>query len=82
MSAVSSAPTQRSLLAPSAAAGALGLVLLAAPSYAQTVPARPTKRHAAAEADAVRPFRINVPEAALYGNSIEYLSKALQSSSE
>jgi hypothetical protein len=56
-SAVSSAPTWRSFLASSAVAGALGLVLLAAPSYAQAVPA--------AEADAVRPFRINVPEAAL-----------------
>jgi pimeloyl-ACP methyl ester carboxylesterase len=65
MFAVSSAPTRRSFLATAAAASALGLVLLAAPSYAQTVPALPTKLHAAAEADAVRPFRINVPEAAL-----------------
>jgi pimeloyl-ACP methyl ester carboxylesterase len=39
-------------LATSAAAGAFGLVLLAAVSYAQEVPA----------ADAVRPFRVNVPE--------------------
>ena len=57
MFAVSSAPTRRSVLATAAAAGALGLVLLAASSSAQTVPALPTKRHAAADADAVRPFR-------------------------
>ena len=57
MFVVSSAPTWRSFLATSAAAGAFGLVLLAAGSYAQTV--------AAAEADAIRPFRINIPEAAL-----------------
>ena len=57
MSAVSSALTWRSFLAASAAAGAFGLILLAAPSYAQTVPA--------AEADAVRPYHINIPEEAL-----------------
>src|SRR5712692_1479433 len=103
-SAVSLAPTRRSFLATSAAAGAIGLVLLAAPSYAQTVPAAdaevsvisplPAKLRAAAEdyvqrtvfyqgehtmtelekvqytakdhtTNAVHPFRINVPEAAL-----------------
>jgi pimeloyl-ACP methyl ester carboxylesterase len=57
MSAVSSALTWRSFLATSAAASAFGLVLLAAPSYAQIVPA--------AEADAVRPYHINIPEEAL-----------------
>ena len=57
MSAASLAPTRRSFLATSAAAGAFGLVLLAAPSYAQTVPA--------AEADVVRPYHINIPEEAL-----------------
>ena len=36
MFAVSSAPTWRSILATSAAAGAFGLALLAAPGYAQT----------------------------------------------
>jgi pimeloyl-ACP methyl ester carboxylesterase len=57
MSAGSFAPSRCSVLATSAAAGAFGLVLLAAPSYAQTVPA--------AEADAVRPYHINIPEEAL-----------------
>jgi len=37
MSAASSVPTRRSLFTQSAAAGGLGLVLLAAPGYAQTV---------------------------------------------
>jgi len=57
MSAGSLMPSRRSVLATSAAAGAFGLVLLAAPSYAQTVPAT--------EADAVRPYHINIPEEAL-----------------
>jgi pimeloyl-ACP methyl ester carboxylesterase len=70
MSAVSLAPARRSFLATSAAAGAFGLVLLASPIYAQTVPAAeaeasvisplPTKMR-----DAVRPFRINIPQEAL-----------------
>jgi hypothetical protein len=42
MSAVSSSPTWRTLLATVAAAGAFGLVLLAAPSYAQTATAKET----------------------------------------
>jgi hypothetical protein len=55
------------VLATAAAVGAFGLVLLAAPCYAQTVPTAvaeasvssllPTKPRAAAEADANRPFR-------------------------
>src|SRR5437016_1029204 len=57
MSAGSLAPTQRSVLATSVAACAFGLLLLAVPSYAQTVPA--------VEADAVRPYHINIPEEAL-----------------
>jgi Epoxide hydrolase N terminus len=57
MFAVSSVPTWRSSLAASAAAGAFGLALLAAASYAKTVPA--------AEADAIRPFHVDVPETAL-----------------
>jgi hypothetical protein len=66
MSAVSSAPTGRSFLATLAAAGAFGLILLAAPSYGQTVPAAraqgsvtsplPAKQLAAAEDKAIRPF--------------------------
>jgi hypothetical protein len=66
-SAVSSSPTRRSFLATTAAAGAFGLVLLVAPSYTQTVPAADAQASviAAAEDNAVRSFRINVPEAAL-----------------
>src|SRR5271169_736607 len=47
----------RSFVAISAVASAFGLGLLAAPSHAQTIPA--------AEDNAIRPFHINVPEAAL-----------------
>jgi hypothetical protein len=67
MSEVSSALTWRSFLATSAAAGAFGLVLLAAPSYAQTVPAADAQASviAAAEDNAIRPFHVNIPEAAL-----------------
>jgi pimeloyl-ACP methyl ester carboxylesterase len=64
---------RRSFLATLAAAGAFGLVLLAAPCYAQTVPAAdaqafvisplPAKLRAPAEDKAIR--RINVPEEAL-----------------
>jgi pimeloyl-ACP methyl ester carboxylesterase len=66
---------RRSLLATGAAAGAFSLVLLAAPCYAQTVPTADAeasvisqlaaKPGAAVEDNAIRPFRINVPEAAL-----------------
>ena len=64
MSAESSAPTRRSFLATSAGAGAFGVVPLAAPSYAQTVPVADARAPviAAAEGNAIRPFRINVPE--------------------
>jgi pimeloyl-ACP methyl ester carboxylesterase len=67
MSAVSSSHTWRSFLATAAAAGAFGLVLLAAPCYAQTVPATGAQASviAAAGDTAIRPFRINVPEEAL-----------------
>jgi Epoxide hydrolase N terminus len=76
MSAASLAPTRRSFLATfSAVASVLGLAMLAAPGCAPTGPAAdaegsvisllPTKLRAAVEADAVRPFRINVPEEAL-----------------
>jgi pimeloyl-ACP methyl ester carboxylesterase len=51
MSPMSSSPDRRTLLAGSAAAGAASLVPVAA--------------RAAAEADAIRPFRINIPEEVL-----------------
>ena len=74
MSAISSSPIRRSFLAASVAAGALGLLLLAASSYAQTVPAdaqaavispRPAKLGVVADDKSIRPFRINFPEVAL-----------------
>jgi pimeloyl-ACP methyl ester carboxylesterase len=69
MFAVPSAPAWRSLLAASAAASALGLALFAAPSYAQTVPAAnagtSAKPSATAEDISIRPYHIDVPEAAL-----------------
>jgi pimeloyl-ACP methyl ester carboxylesterase len=67
MSAVSSALTWRSFLATSAAANAFGLVLFAAPSYAQTVPAADAEASviATAEDNAIRPFHNNIPEEAL-----------------
>ena len=70
MSAVSSSPTWRTLLVTVAAAGAFGLVLLAAPSDAQTVPSAGAQAPvsglgAAVEDTAVRPSHINVPEESL-----------------
>ena len=67
MSAESSVPTRRSFLATSAGAGAFGVVPLAAPSYAQTVPVADARAPviAAAEGNAIRPFPINVAEAEL-----------------
>jgi pimeloyl-ACP methyl ester carboxylesterase len=70
MSAVSSSPTWRNILVTVAVAGAFGLVLLAAPSDAQTVPSADAQTSvsglgAAVEDTAVRPFHINVPEEAL-----------------
>src|SRR6266849_9825815 len=52
---------RRSFLATSAAAGAFGLLLLAAPSYAQTVPAADAEASiiATAEDNAIRPFHNN-----------------------
>jgi pimeloyl-ACP methyl ester carboxylesterase len=55
------------------AAGALSLFLLAAPNYAQTVPvadasvtsSAPAKASTLGEDTAIRPFHVNVPEAAL-----------------
>jgi hypothetical protein len=54
MSAGPSPPTRRSLLAASASGSAAGLGLLASSGHARTDPA--------AEHDAIRPFRISVPE--------------------
>jgi pimeloyl-ACP methyl ester carboxylesterase len=70
MSAVASSPTWRNFLVTLAAVGAFGLVLLAAPSYAQTVPSADAQASvsglgAAVEDNAVRPFHVNVPEEAL-----------------
>jgi pimeloyl-ACP methyl ester carboxylesterase len=65
--ALSSAPTRRSFLAMSAAAGALGLARLASPSYVQASVNNPISDNpGAASGDrTIRPFRINVPEAEL-----------------
>jgi pimeloyl-ACP methyl ester carboxylesterase len=75
MSVLSPSPTGCNFLTTLATAGVFGLVLLASSSYAQTVPATdaqaslisplPANLHAAIEGSAIRPFRINVPEAAL-----------------
>ena len=70
MSAVASSPTWRTFLVTLVAAGAFGLVLLTAPSDAQTVPSADAQASvgglgAAVEDNAVRPFHINVPEEAL-----------------
>jgi pimeloyl-ACP methyl ester carboxylesterase len=63
MSAVSSAPTRRTFLSTSAAAGALGLLFVVL--FAAMVSLAPPATVLAAEADAIRPFRVNVPEEAL-----------------
>jgi pimeloyl-ACP methyl ester carboxylesterase len=66
-SAVSSSPTRRRLLATAAAAGAFGLVLLAASCSAQTVPAAdasvisPLSATLGAATDAVHPLRKETP---------------------
>ena len=68
-------PIGRTFLATLATTGVFGLVLLASSGYAQIVRAAdaqasligplPANLHAAIEGNAIRPFRINVPEAAL-----------------
>jgi hypothetical protein len=70
MSAVSSSPTWRTVLVTLAAAGAVGLALLAAPSDAQTVPAAEAQASgsglgAAAGDRSIRPFSVHVPRAEL-----------------
>ena len=57
---------RRIVLITSAAAGAFGLVLLAAPCDAQTVtPKATTVTESETTTAAIRPFRVNVPEEAL-----------------
>jgi len=60
-------PTRRSFIAGSAAAGALGLFLLGTPGYAQAHGNSLLSTHTRATAGdtAIRPFRVNVPEADL-----------------
>ena len=66
MSAGSSSPTWRTVLATVAAAGAFGLVLLAAPCDAQTATDKEsTVVPGGTTTAAIRPFRVNVPEEAL-----------------
>jgi Epoxide hydrolase N terminus len=70
MSAVSSSPSWRNVFVTLAAVGAFGLVLLAAPGDAQTVPSADAQASvsglgAAVEDATVRPFHINVPEETL-----------------
>ena len=70
MSTVSSPLTWRTVLVTVAAAGAFSLVLLAAPSGAQTVPSADAPASvsglgAVAEDTAIRPFHINIPDEAL-----------------
>ena len=73
MSTVSSSTVRRSWLADSVAAGALGLLLLANPSCAQSIPTAnavassplPVKVRSVAEDKSIRPFHINVPDEAL-----------------
>ena len=66
MSAVSPAPTWRTFLVAVAAAGAFGLVLLAAPCDAQTATEKETTvAQRETTTAAVRPFHINIPEEAL-----------------
>jgi hypothetical protein len=67
MSAGSLAPTRRTFLATSVAAGAFALVLLSSPSYSQTAPAADAQASviATAEDNAIRPFHNNIPEEAL-----------------
>ena len=63
MSAVSLAPTWRSFLATSAAAGAFGLLFVVL--FAAMASLAPPATVLAAEDTAIRPFRINIPEAEL-----------------
>ena len=66
MSAGSSSPTWRTVLATVAAAGAFGMVLLAAPGDAQTAPEQETPvAPRATTTAAIRPFTVHVPQAEL-----------------
>ncbi|HKN21528.1 MAG TPA: epoxide hydrolase [Terracidiphilus sp.] len=59
--------TRRSFLAVSAAAGSLGLIRLAAPSFASAseVSALPVNQSGAADGDSIRPFHISFPDSDL-----------------
>ena len=66
MSAGSSSPTWRTVLATVAAAGAFSLVLLAAPCYAQTATEKETTvAPRETTTTAIRPFHVHVPDEAL-----------------
>jgi hypothetical protein len=73
MNLISQTLTIRAVLATLAAAGAIVLIPFTGPVYAQTVPAaaasvigpHPAKFAVKATEEAIRPFRINVPETAL-----------------
>ena len=59
-------PVRRSFLAVSAVAGAFGLILFAAPSFGQAVPASAIQPPVTAADDtSIRPFHISFPDAAL-----------------
>jgi pimeloyl-ACP methyl ester carboxylesterase len=64
MSAISRAALRHALLATSVSAATLGLALHAGPTFAQTVASSASPSVAAQDA-AIRPFRVNVPDAAL-----------------
>jgi pimeloyl-ACP methyl ester carboxylesterase len=64
MSAISRAALRHALLATSVSAVTLGLALHAGPTFAQTVASSASPSVAAQDA-AIRPFRVNVPDAAL-----------------
>ncbi|HEX8375543.1 MAG TPA: epoxide hydrolase, partial [Geminicoccaceae bacterium] len=64
MSAIPLAPLRRALLTTSVSLATLGLALHAGPTLAQTV-ATPPSASVAAQDTAIRPFRVDVPEAAL-----------------
>jgi pimeloyl-ACP methyl ester carboxylesterase len=64
MPAISRASLRHALLTTSVSLATLGLALHAGPTFAQTV-ATPPSASVAAQDTAIRPFRVNVPEAAL-----------------
>src|SRR5215510_13200335 len=69
MSAISSSPNRRTFLATSTAVGAFGLLPVPLPAAGDGIPSRLSiqgeSQMAKTEANALRPFRIHVPEEAL-----------------